>query len=89
MGLVVAASAASLAWRGLWRRGARLFVALFCAPALAAVYLVPAITYRGICRTQAMIVGFANPQNQLNSFTVLFDKSTRFFPAVSWQSARY
>ncbi|HEY0466514.1 MAG TPA: hypothetical protein VGC79_20035, partial [Polyangiaceae bacterium] len=41
VGLVVAATAAGLAWRGLWRRAARLLIALFCAPGLAAVYLLP------------------------------------------------
>jgi hypothetical protein len=80
VGLVVAATAAGLVWRGLWRRAARLLVALCCAPGLAAVYLVPAIAYRAICRTQLMIIGFFNPQNQLNKFRALFDKSTEFFP---------
>ncbi|HEY0465018.1 MAG TPA: hypothetical protein VGC79_12450, partial [Polyangiaceae bacterium] len=32
------------------------------------------------CRTALMIVGFFNPQNQLNAFHALFDKSTDFFP---------
>ncbi|MEI9953912.1 MAG: hypothetical protein WDO74_34275 [Pseudomonadota bacterium] len=79
VGLVVAASAADLAWRGLWRRGARLLIALFCAPGLAAVYLVPAIAYRPLTRMQLMIVGFFNPQNQLNPFSTLFAKSSLFF----------
>ncbi|MEI9953166.1 MAG: hypothetical protein WDO74_34270 [Pseudomonadota bacterium] len=79
VGLVVAASAADLAWRGLWRRGARLLVALFCAPGLAAVYLVPAIAYRGFARMQLMIVGWCNPQNQLYPFSDFFLKSTLFF----------
>lgn len=72
VGLVVAATAAGLVWRGLWRRAGRLLITLFCAPGLAAVYLVPAIAYRDVCRTKAMIVGYFNPQNQLNPLSVLF-----------------
>ena len=80
IGLVVAATAAGLAWRKLWRRAARLLIALFCAPGLAAVYLVPALAYRGLCRTQLMIVDFYRPQNQLNEFSALFSESTTLFP---------
>ncbi|HYP99042.1 MAG TPA: 6-pyruvoyl-tetrahydropterin synthase-related protein [Polyangiaceae bacterium] len=79
IGLVVAASAADLAWRGLFRRAGRALVALFCAPGLAAIYLLPAIAYRKFARVDQMIVGFFNPQNQLNPFSALFSESTQFF----------
>ncbi|HEY0462566.1 MAG TPA: hypothetical protein VGC79_00075 [Polyangiaceae bacterium] len=79
IGLVVAASAAFLASRGLWRRAGRLLIALCCAPGLAAVYLAPALAYRELTRMQVMTIGFANPQNQLNRISVLFADHTVMF----------
>jgi hypothetical protein len=64
IGVIVAASALQLAWRGLWRRVVLLGVALVAAPGLAAIHVVPAIAYRSAAQTAKMVVGFYTASEQ-------------------------
>jgi len=78
IGLVVIASAAGLAWRGLWRRALRSLLAFACAPGVAAVYLAPALAYRELTRLQLTGVGHFRPQTQLYPFSKLFPEGSLF-----------
>ena len=80
VGLVVLGSVVGLWARGLWRRAVPLVLAIACAPGLAAVYVVPAIAYRGLTHTKDMIVGFYKPQDQWIPFSALFNEFQLFWP---------
>jgi hypothetical protein len=79
VGLVVLACVIVLAGRGMWTHALPLLLALFCAPGLAGVYIVPALAYRGITHAAAMVAGFYSPQNQWIGSNVLFDEQSVLF----------
>ena len=80
VGLIVLGSAIGLWARGIWRRALPMVLAIACAPALAGVYILPAMAYRGITHTKDMIVGFYKPQDQWIAFHSLFDTHPIFWP---------
>jgi hypothetical protein len=73
VGVVVAASALGLARRRLWRRAVLVIAALAGAVGLAAVYVIPAISYRSVANTAAMIVDFSDPRTQWIYLRTLFE----------------
>jgi hypothetical protein len=79
IGFIVAATAIGLASRGLRQRALLQIAAVACGPGLAAIYLVPAVTYRTITRTAAMTVNFYNPLNHWMPVSTLFAKSISLF----------
>jgi hypothetical protein len=53
-------------------RGLLLVAAVACAPALAGVYIVPAIAYRGMARTSMMVTSVYDPTENWASLATLF-----------------
>jgi hypothetical protein len=74
IGLVVAATAVQLLRRGAPRRAALLAAAMAGAVGLAAIYLVPALVYKGITRTSEMVVGASDPRYNWIKPSALFDR---------------
>ena len=72
IGLIVAGSALGLLRRGMRQRALILVGALACAPALAAVYVLPAMMYRTAVKTDGMVIGWYNPQHQWIFLKTLF-----------------
>ncbi|HEY5281882.1 MAG TPA: 6-pyruvoyl-tetrahydropterin synthase-related protein [Polyangia bacterium] len=79
IGLVVLISVVRFAARRAIRRALLLAGAMACAPGLAAVYIVPALVYRGIVQTPAMVTSFYDPQENWIRFGTLFASSTPEF----------
>jgi hypothetical protein len=77
IGLVVLASAVRLFTHGLRRRALLLCAAFAVTPALAGVYVVPAMIYRDVANTAAMIVGFYKPQHQWILLETLFARDVQ------------
>jgi len=80
VGLIVLASVIRLWSLGLRRRAGSLVLAIACAPGLAGVYILPAMSYRSLTRTADMIVGFYKPQDQWISPSWLFGDHPIFGP---------
>ncbi|HEX7508883.1 MAG TPA: 6-pyruvoyl-tetrahydropterin synthase-related protein [Polyangia bacterium] len=80
IGLIVLCSVVRFAVRGSFHRVLLLMGAMVCAPGLAALYIVPAMAYRGITHTALMITGVYNPLDHWLAFDTLFAKSTPSFP---------
>jgi hypothetical protein len=72
IGVVVLASAVGLFRHGLRRRALLLCGAFAVTPALAGVYVVPAMMYRDVANTAAMVVGFYKPEYQWILLETLF-----------------
>ncbi|HYQ00892.1 MAG TPA: hypothetical protein VER96_19620 [Polyangiaceae bacterium] len=72
VGLIVLSSLVPLWVAGMRQRAVTLVVAVACAPGLAGVYVLPAMSYRTLTRTADMIVGFYKPQDQLTPLWQLF-----------------
>jgi hypothetical protein len=79
VGLIVLVSVARFAARRAFRRPLLLVGAITCAAGLAAVYIVPAMVYRGIVHTHVMVASYYNPQDNWISFGTLFASSTYEF----------
>jgi hypothetical protein len=79
IGAVVGIMALELAWRGARRRALVLVAMLPAAPALAGLYIVPALLDRKATRTAGMVVNFYNPQNHWNTLRTLFEPSIPLF----------
>ena len=80
VGVVVFVRCVALYRSGAWRRVLPLVVALVCAPGIAAAYVVPAMAYRSITHSQALIDGFYQPQNHWISLRDLFTDHSYLFP---------
>jgi 6-pyruvoyl-tetrahydropterin synthase-like protein len=79
VGLIVIITACQL-WRRRLRRRALLLAALLaCAPALAGVYVVPALVYKSITHTAAMVLGFYEARYNYTTLEVLFANSHPIF----------
>jgi hypothetical protein len=64
---------------GAWRRVPALVIALACAPGIAGAYVVPALAYRSITHSRALIAGFYQPQNHWISLSDLFGDRSYLF----------
>jgi hypothetical protein len=80
IGVVVVATAIGLTRRRLTHRALLLIAAISCAPGLAAIYVIPAMAYRGATHTAAAIVGFYNPLDHWIPIKTLFLASIPLFP---------
>ncbi|MET0795578.1 MAG: 6-pyruvoyl-tetrahydropterin synthase-related protein [Polyangiaceae bacterium] len=78
-GLVILIRCVILYRAGAWRRVPGLVVALGCAPGLAGAYVVPAMAYRGVTHSQALVEGFYRPQNHFLTLSDLFTRHSYLF----------
>ncbi len=79
VGLIVLASVVRFAARRAIRRALLLVGAMISALGLAAVYLVPAMAYRGIVNTPGMVTSVYDPQENWISLAMLFASRTPEF----------